>query len=202
MPSLEEEKQEECSLPARPPLDDQEVDDDVESAPIAIATAAAATNHRNGNGHFKQQQQQQQPTEKKRPSMLPEVTPELIREHEQAQMRKSMSRPGSSFSPSSDSKDDKHGVIQCLLYLFCPCHHDEEEEDAHGGESPTICGIPYYLFMILTALVAAVSTATILAVIYYDPSQGVQPPDHPSPAPTSLFTTMPNNSSSLSPTAT
>jgi hypothetical protein len=129
----------------------------------------------------------------KRPSMLPEVTPELLREHE-AQVRltatmnnkKSMTRSGSgtgsSGDPNSSSSSDNQDDVTCLQF-FCPCYHHHDDEH---GEPEAICGIPYYLFMIMAALVAAVTAGTVLAVIYYDPSDGFQPPEYPSPAPTTM----------------
>lgn len=107
---------------------------------------------------------------KERPKMLPEITPELIKEHE-AQLR-----------ASAGSVARGHGVANgpdmespTCCHFICPCH----QEDEHG-EPVAICGIPYYLFMIMAALVAAVTAGTVLAVVYYDPNA----PDNPSQSPT------------------
>ena len=85
----------------------------------------------------------------KRPNLLPEVTPELVRDH-----LKQQAAAAAKSSP----------------------HEDDTEADA-------ICGIPYYLFMILAALLAAVLAGTILAVVYYDPNEELMPPDRSTASP-------------------
>jgi hypothetical protein len=165
MPEVDEEKQEEFE----------------ESAPSATAntTATATKNgHGNGNGNGNHARQI------KRPSMLPEVTPELIREHVAQQQLMAAKNGISQRNGSSRAPSDTSGDKGSYLAFICPCHN--HDEDAHG-EPAAICGVPYYLFMILTALVAAVAAGTILAVIYYDPHSGVQPPEYPSPAPTPII---------------
>ncbi len=59
-------------------------------------------------------------------------------------------------------------------------------EHPDGEDTPEICGIPYYLMAILLALGVAVITGTVLAVIYYDPNGGVQPPEYPTQCPSSV----------------
>ncbi len=141
---------------------------DVESAPIRVTE----------NGHKKKKD------EKKRPSMLPAVTPELIREHEAQRKAASKAFPRGTTT-SSDSEIEP---VSCLRFL-CPCHHEDE-----NGEPAAVCGIPYYLFMIMAALAAAVTAGTVLAVVYYDPNAGLDPTFLPTPSPS-----MAANSSTISP---
>lgn len=164
--SVEEEEKEEVSP-----------SDDVESAP-------PATNGHSEDNHRREHQLLAQ----KRPSMLPEVTPELIREHEaQTAAARNFSR-GNSMASDDMAKES-------YLHFLCNC----QSEDEHA-EPAAICGIPYYLFMALAALAAAVTAGTVLAVVYYDPSDGVVlPPEYPpSPAPS---IEMPFNSTTGAPTA-
>lgn len=139
-----------------------------------------------------------------RPSLLPVVTPEIIREHEfqkkaaqsvnssRRSRRSNSSRMPSSGSSSSNNDSQLDHEDGGCLHFVCPLCFTHK----HGGEGtahdpPAICGIPYYLFMTMAALVAAVTTGTVLAVIYYDPSDAVQPPaETPTMAPTTLIPTV------------
>ena len=116
-----------------------------------------------------------QPQRRQRPKMLPEITPELLQEHE-AQLRASA---GAAHGGHGVSNGTNIGSETCCHYI-CPCHHEDE-----NGEPAAICGIPYYLFMILAALVAAVTAGTVLAVVYYDPKAPASPTLPPTMPPTS-----------------
>jgi len=109
---------------------------------------------------------------KKHPSMLPVITPELLHEHESQKkiLNESFGRTNDrstrrrNSNNNNNSTNNNNGVV------------------VERGEE-TICGVPYYLFMILAALLAAVIAGTVFAVIYHNPNEGIQPP---SPSPSSL----------------
>lgn len=114
----------------------------------------------------------------KQPSMLPALTPEIVEEH-QAQKEAATTNSSGRLNAQGASTDSNAAVATPGFGKAgcCSCY---QHDDQHM-EPSTICGIPYYLFMILTALAAAVSAGTVLAVIYYDSSEGIQPPS-PSPS--------------------
>lgn len=116
-----------------------------------------------------------QQEERKRPAMLPEITPELIKEHE-AQLRASTG--GVHRGHGVSNGPDMEPTTCC--HFICPCQQEDEQ-----GEPDAICGIPYYLFMILAALAAAVTAGTVLAVVYYDPNAELIPSQSPTMTPTS-----------------
>ena len=113
---------------------------------------------------------------RQRIKMLPEITPELIKEHE-AQLRAS----GGGVPRGNGASNGLDLESPSCCHIFCPCHQEDE-----NGEPAAICGIPYYLFMILAALAAAVAAGTVLAVVYYDPNSHQSPTQAPTMTPTSL----------------
>ena len=114
----------------------------------------------------------------KQPSMLPALTPEIVEQHQAQKEAATMNSSGrlNAQGASTDS-NAAVGTPGCGEAVCCSCY---QHDDQHM-EPSTICGIPYYLFMILSALAAAVTAGTVLAVIYYDSSEGIQPPS-PSPS--------------------
>ena len=140
------------------------------------------------------------PALRKVPSMLPKITPELLREHRsQKQVTEEWSTmpttrrtsgwrrsdatataPAATTTTDVSPMEDVGGEpctagVGCLSRssCFCGCwSHGPKVDHSHHQPPPsepkTICGIPYYLVMILSALLAAVTAGALLTVFYRD----------------------------------
>jgi hypothetical protein len=115
--------------------------------------------------------------------MLPVVTEELMSEH----LKEQEAKKQKNHSPNGGRNND-HGNS----------NNGQEHGNLDDEEPSECCGIPYYLFMTLVALGAAVLAGTVSAVIYYEPDSGVQPPSPtetettllPTPTPTTMNRTL------------
>ena len=139
------------------------------------------------------------PALRKVPSMLPKITPELLREHRSQKQvteewstmpttrrtsgwRRSEATATAATTTTTDVSpmEDVGGEpslagMGCLSRssCFCGCWSygpkvDPSHQRPPPSEPKTICGIPYYLVMILSALLAAVTVGALLTVLYRD----------------------------------
>ena len=138
------------------------------------------------------------PALRKVPSMLPKITPELLREHQsqkqvteewsmmpttrrtsgwrrsEATATAATTTTTTDVSPMEEVVGGEPGStgVGCLSRSSCCwCHGPDADHHLHRpppSEPKTICGIPYYLVMILSALLAAVTAGALLTVFYRD----------------------------------
>jgi hypothetical protein len=147
--------------------------------------------------HHPQQQQQQQPQPQDDTASATDKESSLQQQQQQQTQQTQQTTTVSNNSTTTTTTTTNSNSLLPIPTEEMIQEYEEAERRRISGEAAAfidaddapfeLFGIPGHMVACLGILIVAVTIGTVLAVVYYDPTDGIQPPEYPTAMPTTTI---------------